>query len=128
LLRPFELRDQRVFWRSDEDARAEEIPFHPAAHLLDGKRACFADDEVGLPRCGHVDDVELGAPLERLEGSVAICVVFVGRRIVGKASQRRGQRIDDEVEVLAATRDPMKRARERADHHVGDARAGQLGR
>ena len=38
LLCPFELRDQRVFGRSDEDLRTQQSGFDAASHLLDGKR------------------------------------------------------------------------------------------
>jgi hypothetical protein len=70
LLCPFELRDQRIFGRSDEDLRAQQIAFDAATHLLHGEWPRLSHDEVGLPGRRHIDDVELPTATERIESRV----------------------------------------------------------
>jgi hypothetical protein len=66
---PLQLRKQRVFWRGDEDARAKQIGFDAAAHLLYGKWPRLPHDQVRLPGGGHVDDIELPTTAKRIDAA-----------------------------------------------------------
>jgi len=120
-LGPFELRQDGVFGRCDEDVHAKDDGGDAASHFFPAERTGLSKDHVDLPCRRSVDDVELASAPEFITGNVSVEVDIVALQAVEQTVQRIERRIYDDVDVLRRARRSVMGARERAREHVRDA-------